>query len=410
MAATTASGKPAQVDCTPRSGKTFFPIGDTPVFCTALDPDTRAVGLGGFVVEVVDEPPVVTVPPGIVAEATSALGAVVSFDASATDAVSGPLPVDCVPSSPALFALDETTTVSCQATDGAGHTSAPVTFPVTVKDTTPPTLCPLPDLRVLAAGPGGGAVSFATCASDLVDGTDPVVCDHASGSFFPVGKTVVRCSATDRHLNASPTASFIVDVGDSTAPVLKLPATIQVAAASRLGTRVPYTVTATDDTDPHPAISCAPASNSVFPLGDTTVKCSATDASGNVAKGSFLVRVLVSFGGFLPPINNNGSSVFLRSLPVLVRFGLSGGSANIFDLPARLFVARVDAAGHVGAEQPAAALPPAAGDNFVFVGLPLLVVREYDLLMDDHAMAAGVWQLRADLGDGVAHTVRVTLR
>jgi hypothetical protein len=391
-----------------------FPIGKTVVLCTAIDPDTQSVGLGGFVVEVDDGPPVVTVPSDMTVEAQSVLGAVVTWTASATDLVSGPLPVECAPASGALFPLGattpETTPVTCEATDGAGNTTS-ASFNVTVQDTTPPTLCPLPDIQVLAAGPGGGPVAFKTCADDLVDGhIEPIDCDHASGSFFPVGQTVVTCSATDKHGNTSPRASFTVTVGDSTPPVLTLPGTITVAAASRLGTRVSYTVTATDDTDPNPAVSCAPASGRVFPLGNTTVNCTATDASGNVATGSFLVRVLVSFGGFLPPIANNGSSVFYRPVPILVRFGLSDGSANVFDLPAKLFVARVDAAGHVGPEQPAVGLPPGIGNNFVFVGLPLLLVREYDLTVDDHAMAAGVWQLRADLGDGVPHTVRITLR
>ncbi|HVU51814.1 MAG TPA: HYR domain-containing protein [Polyangia bacterium] len=408
VSATTASGQPATIGCAPPSGSTF-PLGSTPVLCTAIDPDTGAVGVDMFDVAVVDGPPVVTVPGDITAEAQSALGALVSWDASATDVVSGPLPVDCTPSSPALFSLDETTPVTCQATDGAGNTTS-ATFDVTVKDTTPPTLCPLPDLRVLASGPGGGVVSFATCASDLVDGSDPVSCDHPSGSFFPVGKTRVTCAATDRHLNTSAPSTFTVDVGDSTPPVLKLPGTITVAATSRAGARVAYAVTATDDTDPHPTVSCAPPSGGVFPLGDTTVGCTATDASGNKAMGAFHVRVLVSFGGFLPPVNNNGSSVFPRPVPVLVRFALADQSLNVFDLPAKLYVAKVDAAGHVGAEQPAAGLPPAVGNNFVFVGLPFLLVREYDLLMDDHAMSAGVWQLRVDLGDGVAHAVRITLR
>ncbi len=375
------------------------------MLCTATDPATHTVGLGGFGVFVVDGPPVVTVPGPITAEAQSALGALVSFDASATDVVSGALPVDCVPASPALFSLDETTTVTCQATDGAGN-PASASFPVTVVDTTPPSLCPLPDLHVLAAGPGGGAVTYATCATDLVDGAEPVTCNHPSGSFFSVGTTVVTCASTDRHGNTSPPAHFAVVVGDSTPPVLHLPATIQVAAASRLGTRVSYVATATDDTDPHPVVSCAPASGGVFPLGDTTVHCSATDASGNRATGSFLVRVRVSFGGFLPPINNNGTSVFLRPVPVPVRFALADGSAGIRGLVVRLTGARIDAARNVGVEHPAAGLPPAIGNTFVYN--PLL--REYDLLMDIHAMAAGPWQLRADLGDGAAHTVRITLR
>jgi hypothetical protein len=153
-------------------------------------------------------------------------------------------------------------------------------------------------------------------------------------------------------------------------------------------------------------VSCAPASGGLFPLGDTTVHCSATDASGNRATGSFLVRVRASFGGFLPPINDNGRSVFLRPIPVLVRFALTDGSAGIRDLVVRLTVARIDAAGNVGVEHPAAGLPPVIGNTFVYN--PLL--REYDLLMDVHAMAPGPWQLRADLGDGATHTVRITLR
>jgi len=406
----TVAGAPATLNCVPRSGS-LFKVGVTLVLCTAIDPATNAVNIGGFAVDVVDGPPIVTVPADITAEAQGPMGALVSWDASAIDAVSGPVPVECTPSSPALFSLDETTQVTCTAMDGAGTPGSGM-FNVTVVDTTPPTLCPLPDLRVLAAGPGGGAVTFATCSDDLVDGhVIPINCGaHPSGSFFPVGKTVVTCTATDRHGNTSPQSSFTVNVGDSTPPVLKLPGTITVPATSRAGARVSYAVTATDDSDPHPSVSCAPASGGVFPLGDTPVNCTAKDASGNIATGTFHVRVLVSFGGFLPPINNNGTSVFFRPLPILVRFALADGSLNVFDLPAKLYLAKVDATGHVGPEQPAAGLPPTVGNNFVFVGLPLLLVREYDLVMDDHALSAGVWQLRVDLGDGVAHTVRVTLR
>ncbi len=49
--------------------------------------------------------------------------------------------------------------------------------------------------------------------------------------------------------------------------------------------------TATDDTDPSPLVSCAPASGAAFPVGTTTVTCTATDAAGNEAYGSFDVTV-----------------------------------------------------------------------------------------------------------------------
>jgi hypothetical protein len=54
---------------------------------------------------------------------------------------------------------------------------------------------------------------------------------------------------------------------------------------------VEYVVSAEDDTDPDPAVVCEPASGSTFAIGDTTVTCTATDASGNEATGSFTVHV-----------------------------------------------------------------------------------------------------------------------
>lgn len=54
-------------------------------------------------------------------------------------------------------------------------------------------------------------VTYAVTASDNVDGSVPVQCRPASGSRFKVGRTVVRCSATDASGNAA-TATFRVTV------------------------------------------------------------------------------------------------------------------------------------------------------------------------------------------------------
>jgi hypothetical protein len=54
-------------------------------------------------------------------------------------------------------------------------------------------------------------VTYNVTASDVVDGRVPVACAPRSGSRFPVGRTVVRCSATDSSANTS-TARFIVTV------------------------------------------------------------------------------------------------------------------------------------------------------------------------------------------------------
>jgi hypothetical protein len=370
-----------------------------------VDADGK-VGVATFAVLVQDGPPLVTVPADITAEATSALGALVSYDATATDAVTGPLPIACAPASPVQSPVDVPTTVSCSASNAAGQTTTK-TFSIHVVDSTPPTLCPLPNIQVGTSGLAGAFVSFGPCgsvASDIVDGTDPVICDHQSGSFFPVGKTVVSCSATDARGNPSPSSQFTVTVGDTTPPVLTLPADITVTATSRLGARVSYVATATDNVDPHPTVSCAPPSGAQFPIGSTTVSCTARDASGNQSQGSFHVRVVVSWTGFLFPIANDGSTRWEHNVPLPVRFALTGASAGIFDLTAKLFVAPLDASGHAGPEVQAAKIPPINANTFDFVP----IINQYLLLMDTRPQGIAAWQLRVDLGDGVPHTVRVT--
>jgi hypothetical protein len=57
---------------------------------------------------------------------------------------------------------------------------------------------------------------------------------------------------------------------------------------------VTYTATATDLIDGTVAVSCSPPSGSVFPIGITTVHCTAVDSAGNSAAGSFTVTVTAS--------------------------------------------------------------------------------------------------------------------
>jgi hypothetical protein len=79
---------------------------------------------------------------------------------------------------------------------------------------------------------------------------------------------------------------------DTTPPALQLPADITAEATGAAGAVVTFTATASDTNPLHPTVACTPASGSTFPLGATTVRCSATDAAGNTASGSFNVTVL----------------------------------------------------------------------------------------------------------------------
>jgi HYR domain len=55
--------------------------------------------------------------------------------------------------------------------------------------------------------------------------------------------------------------------------------------------RVTYKVTASDNADSQVPVTCGPRSGSRFPIGRNTVRCSATDSSGNMGKASFRITV-----------------------------------------------------------------------------------------------------------------------
>src|SRR5262249_41780605 len=62
---------------------------------------------------------------------------------------------------------------------------------------------------------------------------------------------------------------------DTTPPVLILPSSLVVDATGPAGATVTFSASATDNFDPAPTVTCAPPSGSVFPIGNTTVTCTA---------------------------------------------------------------------------------------------------------------------------------------
>ena len=234
--ATSFTGASLSATCSPPSGSTF-PIGVTTVTCTATD-SFGSTGSASSTVTVVDTtPPTLTLPATITAEAASPAGAVVTYSASATDLVDGSVSVTCSPASGSTFQL-HTTVVSCSATDAHGNT-ATGSFHVTVVDTTPPTLTVPAPLIVEATGPSGAIVTFAVTATDLVDPNPTIVCSSQSGSTYPLGSTIVQCSATDFSGNRA-SASFSVTIVDTTPPALSLPAEITAEATAPSGAAVTF--------------------------------------------------------------------------------------------------------------------------------------------------------------------------
>jgi hypothetical protein len=133
-----------------------------------------------------------------------------------------------------------------------------------------------------------GTASFAVSAVDGIGDPLGVSCDHSSGDSFPLGTTTVTCSATDVLL-VTTSGSFDVVVQDTTSPALALPSPITVDVNGASSAPVTFSASATDAGAV--PVTCTPPSGSTFPLGTTTVGCSATDGAGNTSSGSFTVKV-----------------------------------------------------------------------------------------------------------------------
>ena len=100
-----------------------------------------------------------------------------------------------------------------------------------------------------------------------------------------------------------------VTSSDTLPPRLELPGSLTRETTSS-GTAVSYLASATDDADGVLPATCSPASGATFPIGATTVRCTATDAGGNLATGTFTVTVTYNdgFEGDLASWNTSGSA------------------------------------------------------------------------------------------------------
>ena len=275
--------------------------------------------------------PVVTVPQDLIEEATGLSGDIVSYPpVTATDdvgVVSGPT---CTPPSGSIFSSG-VSTVTCTASDAAGNVGS-ATFTVTVQDTTPPSTslyssfdgngtalsdgdstesdsvtltffgndnvspvfeCSL-DGAAFGACPADAPI---TCSAGAYNGfTGPASCSAVlSYAGLAPGSHSVQVRAVDGAGNVEATPSGLSwTVLDITPPTIEIPADIAAVATSDSGAVVNYALpTATDNADPSPSVVCSPASGNTFPIGSTTVNCTATDSSGNSSSGSFNVMVTV---------------------------------------------------------------------------------------------------------------------
>jgi hypothetical protein len=293
----------ASVSCSPASGASF-PKGTTTVTCTATD--TAAVPNTAtclFTITVLDnEAP--TFPSGCPANQTVNMAAgqcsaVVSYaNPSVADNCPGAT-VTCTPASGGMFPKGATT-VTCTATDTATvPNTATCTFTITVVDNQAPTFpssCVANQTVNTAAGQCQATVTYASpTISDNCPGAT-VSCTPASGIAFQKGTTTVTCTATDTAaVPNTATCMFTITVVDNQPPTFPkgCPAnqTLSTGGSCAVANFVNPTVA---DNCSGSTVSCTPSSGTCFPIGTTTITCTATDAATipNTATCMFTITVI----------------------------------------------------------------------------------------------------------------------
>lgn len=283
-------------------------------------------------------------------------------------------------------------------------------------DTVPPQIVPPPDVTADTA-PGLCSASNVELGTPTTsDNVEVAKVENDAPSVFPKGVTLVTWTATDTSGNTA-VAVQTVTVKDGEAPVIACPGDLVVSSAMDLLVTVEFSVTASDNCDPQPTITYQPPSGSGFPVGATTVTCTATDEAGNTATCSFTVtRPPLGFAGFLPPLGGadvtGGSySAPLRSFKlgstIPVKF-----TATCADTPVTTGVHRLQVVRYVDAthsEDPIDAATQGAANNgnqFRFVD------GEWHLNLSTKStgMTRGIWKLIATLSDGSRHQAWIELR
>jgi alpha-tubulin suppressor-like RCC1 family protein len=188
---------------------------------------------------------------------------------------------------------------------------------------------PLPRPQTIADAPTipvGVTTTVPTSSSSALPTTVRVLSgpatSHGSGVSFTAGGTVQIevVQAGDASWEPAPTRTFTLNV-DATGPVFTVaPANQFVQQATPAGTMVSFTATAVDAVSGPAAVTCVPASGSVFPGGITTVVCTTADAFSNVSTHTFTVTVNRK------PV---AASMTVSSLPPMPSFTLSATDADM---------------------------------------------------------------------------------
>jgi len=195
---------------------------------------------------------------------------------------------------PAFFPTGITTVV-WTVTDNSGNTSA-ASQTVTVKDVQAPVLSNIPANTVVSCD--NIPASVAPTATDNCTAQPAITfseintrgTDATKTSYY--NYTITRTWIAKDAAGNSSTAKQVVTVADKTAPVIIVPANINVSNDLNIcGAVVKFTVSAGDNCGSPVTLTHSKSSGTLFSTGTTVVTVTAKDVSGNISSASFTVTV-----------------------------------------------------------------------------------------------------------------------
>ena len=151
----------------------------------------------------------------------------------------------------------------------------------------PVAICRNVTVNADASCQGAGSVNNGSYDPDGQPG--PFSVSESPNGSFSLGSHPVTVTANDGAATAQCVGTLTVV--DATPPAVSCPAAQTIDTCSQDGAAASFQASATDNCGPAP-VTCSHASGSTFPVGSTSVACSAVDASGNSSTCGFSVTVV----------------------------------------------------------------------------------------------------------------------
>jgi uncharacterized repeat protein (TIGR01451 family) len=302
-----------------------YPLGVTTITWTATDASGHTASCTQTITVTSSEPFAITCPANITVTAPSGACAATISDvgtpiSNCNSTVEG-VRSDRLPLTDPYSA--GTTTITWTATDPTGHVvSCTQTITVNAIDITPPTITAPPDVTFCTTASSafisdeilGTATATDNCSASVSivrTGVPRIPCPTLTdpgrtceSNIFPAGVTILTYTATDAAGNtATATQTVTVKPDDGTPPTITAPANVTLFTGpdatscsvtlspnelnGRLGTAI-----TTDTCSGVEVVRSGVPTGNVFPVGDTIIRYTATDTSGQTAFADQTVTVV----------------------------------------------------------------------------------------------------------------------